>query len=129
MSKPANVLIVDDCEDVLILFGRIFTQVGANARTAASALEAMDILNSSKREQFEFDLITLDIRMPEMNGRKLAREIRNSGYKGKIVAFTADTTGAGRSRPVNEGIDAYFGKQAFSKELAKALLDTTVALK
>ena len=69
-----------------------------------------------------FDLIALDINMPQMDGNELASKIRETGYEGKIVALTADVTGDGRIKSKSSGIDFYMGKMQAKKDVLSALL-------
>ena len=84
-------LVVDDDK-----FSRTFTktalyQIGMkNTREAASANEAIEMLNS-----FKIDLILLDQQMPDKTGLELARELKSSNNphlkKLPIIMITVDT--------------------------------------
>jgi len=66
---PANVLVVDDELDIRELIQEILSDEGYEVTVAASASEA-----KLKRVKQEFDLILLDIWMPEMDGITLLKE-------------------------------------------------------
>jgi DNA-binding response OmpR family regulator len=78
-----NVLIVEDDPQVAGLLHRLIQKWGHNAETATTGLEALDRLRSE-----EFDLILLDIFLPDMDGDELLPRI-NAVWSGKgIVVMT-----------------------------------------
>ncbi len=67
-----KILVVDDEENIRILFKLGLEEEGYEVNTASSGEEALEIL---KKEAF--DLVTLDIKMPGMSGLETLQEIRN----------------------------------------------------
>lgn len=67
-----RVLIVDDNEDISELIALILKKEEINSKIVNNPLEVIDILNKEK-----FDLILLDIMMPEMSGIELCSKIRD----------------------------------------------------
>jgi two-component system NtrC family sensor kinase len=84
---PKSVLIIDDEAEIVHLLHRIVTTEGHRAGTAASGVEALDLL-----QQKEYDLIFCDIKMPHMDGQKLYQEIkrRNGRLAKKMIFITGD---------------------------------------
>ena len=76
--KP-NILIVDDNKVNLFLIKTILKNLDVNLILAESGLEAL-----SKIKNREIALALLDIRMPKMNGIKLAEKIQNDNSREKI---------------------------------------------
>ncbi|HET9533653.1 MAG TPA: response regulator, partial [Blastocatellia bacterium] len=70
----SRILVVDDEADTRELLVAIFDQCGAQVRTAASASEALAVL-----EHWEPDLLICDIGMPEEDGFELIKKVRKSG--------------------------------------------------
>jgi len=70
MSK--RVLIVDDEDDIRNSVKQLVESAGHETKTASSAKEALKILKTEK-----FDLVVMDIFMPEMSGTECVQEIRN----------------------------------------------------
>jgi two-component system sensor histidine kinase/response regulator len=68
-----------------------------------------------------FDLILMDIQMPEMDGLQATAEIRNrEGQRGKhipIVAMTAHAMAGDRERCLDSGMDGYIAKPIHPGEL------------
>ncbi|SDX10958.1 CheY chemotaxis protein or a CheY-like REC (receiver) domain [Roseicitreum antarcticum] len=77
--------------------------VGNGALAVARAMEAL-------HTGAAFDLILMDIQMPEMNGDVATAKLRAMGYPGVIVAVTADDTEVERARCIDAGCDNYLTK-------------------
>ena len=71
MSGARRVLVVDDQEDIREMAGLILIRAGYEVRTAASGREALAVLCEAP-----FDLVLLDINMPELDGWATLRRIR-----------------------------------------------------
>jgi len=96
-------MIIDDTPD--------FTVVG-EAETAAEAIEAC--------EKAIFDLILLDVRLPDKQGCEVARELKSSGTPAKIVALSMRDEESVKRQMLNAGSDAFVSKAAG----ADALIET-----
>ena len=95
MSKELNILIVDDDKMVAKTLKDILNFKGFHAETAASAREAIDILKEKS-----FDCMISDVKMPDMNGVELYKDIRKKGIKIPVILMTAYSS----SKLVNEGL-------------------------
>ena len=94
-----KILIVDDEERFRNTMRKLLTAEGHDARTAGSAVEALEILSAES-----FDVVILDVRMPEMNGVEALKKIRKidpyleviimTGYASVDTAREIMTTGA-----------------------------------
>jgi len=86
--QGVRVLAVDDEADMRDLIFMILRETGAEIRVAASAIEALEALNS-----FQPDVLISDIGMPEIDGYQLMHQIRllPAQYGGRIpaIALTA----------------------------------------
>ena len=89
-ARPApKVLIVDDDVLSLMLLETILASFGAVVATASRGVEALELLGNHA-----FDLLLLDVRMPDMSGLELAAAVRSTpGYNRAvpIVAVTGET--------------------------------------
>jgi CheY-like chemotaxis protein len=84
----ARILLVDDNEDIRTLGEISLAQVGGfDVRTADSGMSCLATL-----EEWEPDGVVLDVRMPEMDGVAVLREIRRTRPDLPIVLLTASVT-------------------------------------
>jgi DNA-binding NtrC family response regulator len=81
-SKP-RILIVDDEERFRKTMCKLLTAEGYESSTAANGQEALDHL-----EKGSYDIIILDIRMPEMNGVQVLSEIKKIDAALEIIIMT-----------------------------------------
>jgi len=89
-DRPMRVLVVDDHDINRRAIQLILQPLGCDISTAADGMAALKIC-----ENTSFDLIFMDVRMPELDGRETTRRIRagngpNAGVP--IIAVTADTS-------------------------------------
>ena len=89
-GRPMRVLVVDDHDINRRAIQLILQPLGCDIATAADGMAALRIC-----EHTAFDLIFMDVRMPELDGRETTRRIRagdgpNAGVP--IIAVTADTS-------------------------------------
>jgi len=78
-------LIADDDPALRILFRQIIHTFGFDVACAENGRRALEMY---KHADGRFDLLVTDIRMPEMNGCELIREIRSRDQKLPIIAVT-----------------------------------------
>ncbi|HZW17090.1 MAG TPA: ATP-binding protein [Brevundimonas sp.] len=89
-GRPMRVLVVDDHDINRRAIQLILQPLGCDIATAADGMAALKICETSS-----FDLIFMDVRMPELDGRETTRRIRASGGLNAlvpIIAVTADTS-------------------------------------
>lgn len=82
-ATKANILLVDDEEDILEFLKYNLEKEGYRVQCAINGKDALE-----KLEHFQPKLIILDIMMPEMDGMKVCKEIRKkTGSPQPIIAF------------------------------------------
>lgn len=110
-ARTSRVLIVDDGPVNLMLARQVLERQGLEVSTATSGAEALACLS-----QAPFDLVLMDIFMPDMDGMETSRRWREeeaSRYPGKrsiLVALTANASGDDRRRFLAAGMDDYLAK-------------------
>ena len=78
-----KILIVDDERDILTSVKELVEDIGYKAKTASNGKKALEMLKLEK-----YDLVLLDMLMPEMSGREVLEKIRkDSKLKKQKVAF------------------------------------------
>ncbi|MEO5821730.1 MAG: hybrid sensor histidine kinase/response regulator [Vicinamibacteraceae bacterium] len=117
--RGVRVLAVDDEPDWRELLGHILGAAGAEARIAASAAEAIQML-----ESWRPDVVLTDIAMPVTDGYGLLASIRSHGGPGRAVPAVAMTAHAGaqeRARTARAGFAEHLAKPIPPRELVDAL--------
>lgn len=109
-SKRLRILLAEDVEMIRILMKRILEKKGHHVEMATDGRQAVEFLRAE-----EFDLVFLDMHMPEMDGLEATREIRRLGREGgrrpvRIVALTADVRREVQKQCQSAGIDAFISK-------------------
>lgn len=111
-----NILVVDDTKNIRTLLKKCLETEGHavvpadNGRTALELLQAQD-----------FDLVFLDVKMPEFSGTEMLREARRRGIRTPVVMITAYATVRNAVECTNLGAVAYLQKP-FTAEKVKAVL-------
>ncbi|RJP68496.1 MAG: response regulator [Candidatus Abyssobacteria bacterium SURF_17] len=95
MADKRYVLIVDDNEDVRQLFYDIVELSGFTPRAVGSGVAALQQLKTTP-----FDLVILDMRMPDLNGLDTFKAIRQFNSSVPVVL----TTGFGMDKSVQEAL-------------------------
>jgi len=84
----ANILVVDDCEDNIFLLSEILRETGYSRITCSTKSTEVCALHAKN----DYDLILLDMQMPDMNGIEVMqglKEIEVDGYL-PVLAITGD---------------------------------------
>lgn len=106
MSGQA-ILVVDDNASNLKLFTFLLAQPGYSVTTAASAEQALDVL-----QRLLPDLIIMDLQLPDVDGLTLTRQLK-ADPKTKsvpIVAVTASAMKGDEEKARAAGVDGYMSK-------------------
>ena len=85
--KKASILVVDDESNIRLLLEEILTEEGYQVTTASNAAEARDARLSE-----EYDLILLDIWMPETDGISLLKEWAKKGSLEPVIMMSGHGT-------------------------------------
>jgi CheY-like chemotaxis protein len=118
-----RVLVAEDNIVNQRLVHRVLTNLGCTPTAAESGREVLDILRAKGES---FDVLLLDLHMPEIDGIAALRDIR-SGAAGPaaqslwIIALTADARPEQRARGMAEGLNDYLTKPLKPSELEAAL--------
>jgi PAS domain S-box-containing protein len=117
---PLRILLVEDNAVNQKLALRLLSLMGYQADVAANGIEAVDAV-----ERQEYDLVLMDVQMPEMDGLEATRRIRARVEGGpRIVAMTANAMDGDREACLEAGMDDYVGKPIRVDELVAALAGT-----
>ncbi len=109
-----KILVVDDDDLILIAIQELLTPVGYQVTTVASGPGAVEKASSE-----QFDLIILDVSMPEMDGFEVCEKIRAmDSYSGTpILMLTAKSGEADKQRGMEAGANLYLPKPISPRRL------------
>jgi len=110
--ESAKILVVDDETSILRLLEEALVQWGYEVKCASSAAEALDVLRGDL-----FDAVVADIRMPDMNGLDLLREVKRYDESIEVVMMTGYPTIASAVEALKEGAYDYLSKPLILDEL------------
>ncbi len=123
--RKLHILVAEDNSVNQRLATRLLEREGHAVTIAGSGEEALQALEHRKREPTSFDLILMDVQMPDMDGLEATARIREqergSGRRVPIVAMTAQAAEADRLRCLESGMDAYISKPVNVPELMKII--------
>ncbi|MBL9213804.1 MAG: PAS domain S-box protein [Opitutaceae bacterium] len=121
-DHPLAILVAEDNpvnQRVALL---MLQRLGYRADVAANGREALEAVARQR-----YDLILMDVQMPEMDGLQAAREIRASAsgsYRPRIVAMTANASTHDRDECYAAGMDDFLTKPVRNDDLRKAIQAT-----
>ncbi len=117
-DTPARILIVDDVQENVMLLEIILSRLGYTAVKCSGGRQAVSLCG-----QESFDLILMDIQMPDLNGLEATRQIRadslNSGIP--IIAMTASDQKDDEFAAMDAGCDGYLTKPINRKQLEQKI--------
>jgi CheY-like chemotaxis protein len=116
---PLRILLAEDNATNQKLALRLLERVGYQADMAANGIEALTAL---KRQHY--DVVLMDIQMPEMDGLTATRHIRRElsyAQQPRVIAMTANAMQGDREMCLAAGMDDYVSKPIRIEELVEAL--------
>jgi two-component system, NtrC family, response regulator PilR len=119
MPKRARILIVDDERSIRELLEIFLKKEGFEVTSATSAEQGLAQVKAN-----EFDLIVSDIKMSDMTGIDLLREVRSSGFNGQFILLTAFASAETAIQALKMGAYDYILKtENFIEELKVVVLN------
>jgi CheY-like chemotaxis protein len=84
-KKPEeiNILVVDDEKNLTLAMRRLLSAEGYSTQTAGSGEEALEVVKEK-----DYDLIFLDVNMPEMNGLETFKKLKKITPKSAVIMIT-----------------------------------------
>ena len=116
---PLRILLAEDNVVNQKLALRILQQMGYRADLASNGLEAVESV-----ERQTYDVVLMDVQMPEMDGLEAARRItamRSPDARPRIVAMTANAMQGDREMCLAAGMDDYLTKPIRVDQLIETL--------
>jgi CheY-like chemotaxis protein len=119
-AHPLRVLLVEDNPVNQRVATLMLKKLGYTADVAGNGLEGVKAI-----EQQQYDVVLMDIQMPEMDGLQAAREICRrwpAGARPRIVAMTANASTSDREESIAAGMDGFISKPVRLQQLSEVLL-------
>jgi len=119
---PLRILLAEDNAVNQKVALRLLERLGYRADVAANGLEVLEAL-----EWRHYDVILMDVQMPEMDGLEATQRIRSlwpEGRQPRIIAMTAHAFQGDRERCLTVGMNDHISKPIRVEELVKALTAT-----
>ena len=116
---PLRILLAEDNAVNQKLAIKLLSQMGYRVDVAGNGLEAIEAIERQK-----YDVVLMDVQMPEMDGLEASRQICARwprGVRPRIVAMTANAMQGDRERCFEAGMDDYVSKPVRVGELISAL--------
>lgn len=113
-SIESKIVIIDDMEENLLLFGDILSNCGYDVRVSSNGEDGLEIIKN-----FHPDLILLDVIMPKMSGYEVLKELKQNKLTKDIpvIFLTAKDTAEDVVKGFEEGATDYIAKPFHPKEL------------
>ncbi len=116
---PLRILLAEDNLVNQKVIGQFLHRLGYRADVVANGHEVLDAL-----ERTPYDVVLMDVHMPDMDGLEATRVIRKqlpSEARPRIVAITANATEADQQQCLDAGMDDYISKPVRIEDLVTAL--------
>ncbi|BBH70534.1 DNA-binding response regulator [Actinoplanes sp. OR16] len=104
-ARPARLLVVDDEPNISALLSATLRLVAFDVRVADSGHGALVAV-----QEFEPDLIVLDVMLPDVDGFEVARRLRAAGHRVPVLFLTARDAVEDRILGLSAGADDYVTK-------------------
>ncbi len=133
-AKPAeqglSVLVAEDNEINALLMRSLLTKLGHRTVIATNGEAALESWLAAKSAGTAYDVVLMDIQMPELDGIETAKRIRSHeaskpGQRTPILALTANTLVEDRYACFEAGMDGFLIKPLDREKLAEALAGFT----
>jgi two-component system cell cycle response regulator DivK len=107
--KPLRILVVDDNPDNVDVAQLIMEKLGHHVDCGFNGHEA---LSAIRKASGAYDLVLLDVAMPQMDGLTVLRELRGNGATRElpVICLSAKASGASEGACLAAGADAFLTK-------------------
>ncbi|KAJ1326557.1 osomolarity two-component system, sensor histidine kinase SLN1 [Microdochium nivale] len=106
-----RVLVADDNQtNVEVVTRMLKLEDNYDVTIATDGQEAYDLVKANMENNLNFDLILMDVQMPNLDGLQSTRLIRKMGYSAPIVALTAFSEESNKRECIESGMDEFLAK-------------------
>jgi len=120
--SPEVILLADDIRDHAVNYEAALTRHGFTVRVATTGDEALRVA----REALP-DCVVIDLRLPDMSGWDLCREIRQAGQGPPIIVLTPDVSKMCAENSTKVGCNAWLAHPTVADDLARTVRQVLAA--
>jgi DNA-binding response OmpR family regulator len=121
-KRSLRILCIDDDEQILESLKDCLTYFDHRVRSASGGKYGVELFFTSILKSEPFDVVIVDLSMPDFNGCEVARRIKIESPKTPIVMMTGEDTGSKEAGLMSELVDAVVRKPPHIQELNNLLL-------
>jgi signal transduction histidine kinase/DNA-binding NarL/FixJ family response regulator/HPt (histidine-containing phosphotransfer) domain-containing protein len=119
----ARILLAEDSPDNQLLISNFLRKLGAAVEIAADGCQAVDRALAAEAAGVPFDLVLMDMQMPELDGYEATRHLRSQDFVRPIIALTANAMGGDQQRCLDAGCSDYASKPIDRRRLVAQILE------
>lgn len=114
-TKKKTILVIDDQSDMGWIMSRIFHERGHKVMVSRSGKEGLKKFMDRK----DFDLVFLDIKLPDLNGFDVLEQIKKTSPGTKVIIITAFGSPEARQEALVRGAFAFLDKPIQIAEMTR----------
>jgi CheY-like chemotaxis protein len=116
-KKSMHFLIVDDSKVNLLVAKMMVQKFGGKVTTAESGTEAINLAKAN-----EFDVVLMDVQMPELDGHQATMELRKLNYAKPIIALSANAYSEDIQKSLDAGMNGHLQKPFTEEKLFQKII-------
>ncbi len=114
--RGVKILLAEDSVDNQVLLRTLLGNVGAEVAVVENGRLAVE-----RAQAGSFDVVLMDMNMPEMDGYEATKRLRDAGYQRPILALTAHAMSGDCEHCLSAGCDAHLAKPIDRKQLIETV--------
>lgn len=119
-----EILVAEDAPDSRFLISRMLKNEGAEVDLATDGIQVVERAQSK-----DYDVVLMDIQMPNLGGLEATAQLRAKGYRRPIIALTAHAMEEERRKALRAGCNDHMSKPLNFRELVRKLTAYGVSVK
>jgi signal transduction histidine kinase/DNA-binding NarL/FixJ family response regulator/HPt (histidine-containing phosphotransfer) domain-containing protein len=123
VKLSAHILLAEDSPDNQVLISSFLRKLGAVVDIADDGRKAVEMAQAAQRYATAFDIVLMDMQMPELDGYEATRKLRQEGFVQPIIALTANAMGGDQQKCLDAGCSDYASKPLNRLRLVSQILE------